>query len=461
MRIRSIVTVALFLGVLTGMGLAQMQTPPEGGPPKEFTLPPGTTFTLDNGLSATMVKYGLVPKVTVMIMVRCGNLNEGPDETWLADLTGDMMKEGTTTRSAEQIARDAAGMGGEVDINVGADRTSIGGSVLTEFAPDYVALLADVLRHPKLPESELARLKNDRVRDLSIALSQPEQLAQAEFSRVLYPGHPYGRLFPTEPMLRGYTIEQVREFYAKNFDAARTHVYVAGMFDEGKMEEAIRQGFADWPRGAEPLIDIPKPVSQRGIHILDRPGAPQSTVYLGLPVIDPSQPDYRTLLVADALLGGSFASRITTNIRENKGYTYSPFSTVTSHYRTAYWAEFASVTTAVTGPALKEIFYEVDRLSKTPPSEDELKGIQNYLAGIFVLRNSSPGGIINQLAFLDLHGLPDTYLQDYVKAIYAVTPGEVTAMTKKYLRPEDMAIVIAGDRKIIEKQVKSFGRIME
>ena len=460
MSIKKVSAILLALCVLGTAGLAQKQSPPEGGQPKDFTLPQKSTFSLDNGLHVTLVQYGLVPKVTVQAVVRTGNINETENEIWLADLTGTMMKEGTTTRSAEEVARTAAGMGGSIGINVSPDQTFISASVLSEHGADIVALMADVIRNPRFPESELPRLKNDRVRDLSIALTDPGQVALARFNQVLYPNHPYGRFFPTEAMLKSYSLEQIKAFYDKNFGAGRTHIYVAGKFDQAAMESAIKKAFGDWKRGPEPASNVPKPVSKRSIYIIDRPGAPQSTIYLGLPVIDPTSEDYKALLVTDALLGGSFASRITSNIREQKGYTYSPHSSVSSHYHASYWTEFASVTTSVTGPSLKEIFYEIDRLQASPPSADELKGIQNYLAGVFVLRNSSPGGIIGQLSFLDLQGLPDSYLTNYVKDIYAVTPEQVQAMVKKYLHMEDMIIVIAGDRKQIEKQIAPYGKII-
>jgi len=167
------------------------------------------------------------------------------------------------------------------------------------------------------------------------------------------------------------------------------------------------------------------------------------------------------LQVTNALLGGSFASRITSNIREDKGYTYSPYSTVSARYRDAYWAEIAAVTTSVTGPAIQEIFNEIERLRAEPPSPDELEGIQNYLAGTFVLQNSSRSGIIGQLAFLDLHGLDDDYLGTYVQRVYAVTPEEVQRIAQTYLNPEDMVIVIAGDVAQIRDQVDDFGPLVQ
>ncbi|AMJ67296.1 hypothetical protein AXW84_19120 [Hymenobacter sp. PAMC 26628] len=162
------------------------------------------------------------------------------------------------------------------------------------------------------------------------------------------------------------------------------------------------------------------------------------------------------LRVTNSLLGGSFGSRITRNIREDKGYTYSPYSSVGTHYHTGDWSESADVTTKDTYNSLHEIVNEIERLQKTPPSADELKGIQNYESGMFVLRNSNPGGIISQLNNLDLQGLPDSFLTEQVKNINAVTPAQVSATARQYIRPEAMTIVVVGDQKVVAPQIKKF-----
>jgi zinc protease len=449
----------LAVALAAGPARAQKQAPPEPGTPRGFSVPKPTTITLENGLGITLVQYGTVPKATVNLAVRTGNVDEKATEVWLADVMGAMLSEGTATRSASQIAEDAARMGGSLDITVGENRIDIGGDVLSEFAPEMVALVADVARNPKFPESELSRLKDDKARELSIAKSQPQPLAQEKFRAVLYGDHPYGRLFPTEAMLQGYTIAQVKGFYDRNFGAARSRVYVVGRFDEKAVEASIRKAFSDWKKGPAPNTTKPSPKSARAVYLIDRPGAPQSTINMGVPVIDPSNPDWDRLYLMNVLLGGSFASRITSNIREQKGYTYSPQGQLSSRYRDAYWIEIADVTTNVTGPALKEIIGEVDKLQAEPPTEKELKAFQNYRAGVFVLQNSSRPGIIGQLEFVDLHGLPADYLNGYVGRIYAVTPAQVQEMAKKYLVEDKATIVIVGDRKVIEEQVKEFGPV--
>lgn len=435
---------------------APKQTPPAGGPPKAFQLPQLEKFSLPNGLQVTMAQFGSIPKVQVRVAVRAGSLNEPASQVWLADLTGRLIKEGTTSLTSEQVAQQAASMGGSIDVDVGPDVTRLDSDVLSEFGPKIVTLLADVVMHPLLPESDVPRLKQDLQRKLSIELTQPGMLARERFVQALYPDHPYGRFLSTEAMINSFSVADVKKFYESNFGAARTHIYVAGKFDPAAVKKAITAAFSDWKRGPDPLIDIPKPVGKRQLDLVDRPGSAQSTLYIGLPAIDPSNPDYIPLQVMDALLGGSFGSRITSNIREQKGYTYSPRSQVSVRYRDGYWVEVADVTTAVTGPSIKEILYEIDRLQNAPPSAAELDGIKNYLAGVFVIRNSSRDGVINQLQFVDLHQLGDTYLETYVQKVHAVTPQQVQEMARKYVVPDRFTIVVVGDKEKIADQVKPY-----
>jgi predicted Zn-dependent peptidase len=452
---------ALCAALLAGAPLAQeseRELPPPGGTPKDFTLPASDSFALENGLAATLVPFGNVPKATVRVVVRSGNLNDG-EQTWLADLSSDFFLEGTTSRSAEQIAQEAASMGGEVNVSVGEDQTTISADVLADFAPAMVELLADIVRNPAFPESELERLKRDRLRQLSVARTQPQQMAVAEFRKALYGDHPYGRLLPSEEQLSAYTVADARGFYASNFGAQRSQVYVAGVFDTGATRNAIESAFGDWAAGPDILIDKPEPATGKVvIDVVDRPGASQSNILLGLPTIAPGHADWIPMQITNSLLGGSFSSRITSNIREDKGYTYSPFSTISTRYQDAYWVQSAAVTTDVTGPALKEVMYEIENLQENPPPAEELDGIKNYAAGIFVLQNSTRGGLINILSYLELQELPDNYLTDYVSNVYAITPDQVSAIAKTYLREEDMTLAIVGDRSQISEQVEPYIR---
>ncbi|UOQ66395.1 M16 family metallopeptidase [Hymenobacter volaticus] len=432
------------------------QAPPVGGTPRDFALPAKEEFVLPNGLKAKLVPFGQVPKVTMMVAIQAGNVHEAANEVGIADLLARLLAEGTSTLNATQIAEKIAAMGGSLDISAGADQTYVQASCLSEYAPELAALLAEVVTHPAMPASELPRIKTDFKRQMNLARAQPSMQARQKFTAALYGSHPYGRPLPTDASIDALTMEQVKAFYQTQYGAKRTSVYVAGKFDASALREAITKAWSAWTPGPEPRIEVAKAQIRPDITTLDRPSAPQSTIVIGMPVVDPSHPDYLRLRVTNSLLGGSFGSRITRNIREDKGYTYSPRSVIETHYRAGSWSEIADVTTQETGNSLKEIVYEVERLQKEAPSAEELKGIQNYESGLFVLRNSTPAGIINQLNTLDLHGLPDSYLTEQVKNINAVTPQQVSETARKYVRPEAMTVVVVGDKKIIDPQIKKF-----
>jgi zinc protease len=433
-------------------------TPPQGPPPKPFHLAATTDFALPNGLRVTMVPYGTVPKVSMRAFTGAGAVHESAGQVWLSQLNASLMKEGTRTLSGDEVAQQAAEMGGQVEIAAGADFTSVGGAVLSDFGPQFISLLADVLASPALPASELPRLTADLLRQLAIEKSEPGSLARERFLQTMFPDHPYGRVFPSESDLASFTIEDVRTFYESNFSAARTHLYIAGKL-EGDLRRAVEDAFGGWSMGTLAPELSAHPATGRSLHAIDRPGSEQSNLLLGLPVASPGSPDYIKLDVMDSLLGGAFGSRITSNIREAKGYTYSPFSHVATRPHLAYWVESADVTTAVTGPSLKEIFYEIDRLRQEPPSKEELRGIQNYLAGIFVLRNTiSPDAIIGQLHFVDAQRLERSYLSTYVQKLMEVTPADVQSVAEKYIAPSKMTIVVVGDQSKIADQLKPYAQ---
>jgi zinc protease len=432
------------------------ELPPQGSPPRPFHLPKPDDFVLPNGMKVTIVPYGVVPRLAVRAYVQAGALYEPADQVWISKLTAKALKEGTAKRTSEQLASDVADMGGQLEIDSTSDFLSAGGVVLAEAGTRFIALLADVLENAALPGSQIDRLKADLGRDLAVAKSTPQSLAEERFLQVLYPDHPYGRVYPSSTSLQGYTIEQVRAFYEANFAAARTHLYIAGKLDPA-LRQAIRSSFGGWKSGAASNPTPPAGVKARSVQVIDRPGAAQSTLYIGVPVLSPSSPDYIPESVMNTLLGGSFVSRITSNIREQKGYTYSPNSSIGTKGRAAYWVQVADVTTAVTGASLKEIFYEIDRLRKEAPKPPELHGIQTYMSGVFVLSNTiSADALIGQLHFVDAQGLDRSWLTSYVQKVNEVKPADIQRLAESELVPSKMTIVVVGDKSKIADQIEPY-----
>lgn len=434
------------------------EQPPAPGKPRDFTLPARETVQLPNGLSLTFIDYGSFPLVTVFAVVRTGNIDEG-ESTWLADVAVEMFKEGTTTRSAADIAQSAAGMGGSLSVGAGAEQTSVGISVLSEHAEAAADLVADVLRNPRFPESELPRVLANFERSLSVARSEPDSMAAEALARLVYGNHPFGHVLPAPGQLEGYDIAAVRGFYERNFGARRTHVYVAGRYDRAALEAALRRAFGDWRKGAPPSDLPPKASDVLQLQLIDRPGAPQSSLRIAVPVPDPASALYFPTTLTNSLLGGTFSSRITTNLREDKGYSYSPDSSISARRGNALWIMNAEITAEHTAAALTEIFHEIDRLQHDPPAAAELDAIKRYRAGIFVIGNSSPNGVLGQLAFMDLHGLPPHFLTHWVANMYAVTPQLVTDIARQFIKPARMTIVIVGDLKTIGASVRALPQL--
>lgn len=450
---RGVASFALWT-LLAAQAPGAAETPPPPGPPRDFTLAGSETVALDNGLRITFIDYGTVPMVTLMAVVRTGNIDDG-QATWLADLTTEMLKEGTPDRPASEIARASAEMGGSLFVSAGAEQTSIGISVLSEHATEAARLVADVMRNPAFPAGELPRILADMQRGVSVARSSPDSIAGEALAELVYGEHPFGRLLPDAALLASYTIDDVRAFYADNFGARRTHIYVAGRYDRRALEASLRRAFDEWTPG-RPATDNPPRASETfQVRLIDRPGAPQSSIRIAIEAPDPATDGYLSFTIMNTLLGGAFSSRNTANLREEKGYAYSPNSSITARRRAALWQMEADVTTAHTAEALAEMFAEIERMKASPPSVEELRAIQNYRAGLFVIGNSSPNGLLGQLAFVDLHGLPEDYLTTWVASVQALTPGEVSAAARRWLDLSRATIVIVGDLKLIGESVRA------
>ena len=448
----------LGLGALLAVCVATVdarEAPPPAGTPRPFVLPAKRDFRLANGMAVTLVPFGAIPKATLLLVIRTGNIADG-SKAGLADLATELLKEGAGERDAHALAEFAADMGGALETATGPDQTTLSLDVLAERASDAVGVLADVVRRPRLPPGELARLKQNLSRQVAIARAQAQGIAGEAYARLLWGDHPYGHELPTEAEIASIGIEDVRGFIGREVGAARAHLYVAGQFDAAAVERALHARFDDWAAGAPVATRPPTGSRIRTVELIDRPGAAQSTIVLGLPVPGPAAKRFTDLSVGNALLGGSLLSRLDQNLREDKGWTYGAASRITPF---AGGAASFTITTDVNAPdtaaALGEIFHELERLRSEPPPADELASIQNYRSGVFVIGASSRGGLLAQLAFLELQGLPDEWLSNYVTRIHAVTPAEVRSAAADNLDPASMTLVVVGDMQKLKGAIQA------
>ena len=442
---RAFAGLAAMLLALAAAAAPSRESVPPVGTPHPFALAARQEYRLDNGLAVTLVPFGTAPKATIMFVLQAGSSNDGGQHA-VADLVAACLKEGAGTLSGPAVARLAAEMGGALSVDAGPDQTTVWLDVLAERSGDAIALIGDVLRRPRLRAAELPRLKADMTRAVAIRRSQAQGVAGEAFAQLLWGDSAYGWPLPTAEDIAAVTIDDVRRFVASQFGAARTHVYIVGRFDGPEVERALGAAFGDWSAGPPASHVSPSGSRARVVRLIDRPGAAQSTVMLGLPVRAPAAPGFMSLSLANALLGGSgLISRLDQSLREDKGYTYGVGTYITPHAGVASWTLATDVNAPDTAAALDLIFRELARLRVAPPAADELQRVRNYRAGTFVLGASSRGGLLGQLAFLDQQGLPREWLVHYVERLQAVTPDEVRAAAAADLDSQAITLVVVGD----------------
>lgn len=441
-------------GALPAMAADFPSEPPEPAEVRNFTLPETHTFRLANGLDVTFIPYGSTPKTTLVLQFDSGNVDDG-EQTGIADITFDLLNQGTVTTSASMLARRASSMGGQIQTSVGMNSSQVSIDVLSEFAEPAAQLLAELVTTSAFPEASLTRAVANHWRQIQVARSRAQGQALEAFYSHMYPDHPYGIVYPEESSLRDIQRQDILAFAATHLVASNAHLYVAGRFDANALEAKIRDDYAVLAAGEERENKFGTPrVAPPALINVARDGAVQTTVRLGQRAMPMADKDYVTLQVMNTLLGGMFSSRITQNIREDKGYTYSPRSALSSYKNTSVWFEAADIDAPSTGEALNEIVNEITGLQEAPPPAWELKGVQNYMSGLFVLRNSSRTGLISQLINLEVNELSRSRLTNYISLVNEVDATAVSSIASRYLDLSTMSLVVVGDPSLLDEELQ-------
>jgi predicted Zn-dependent peptidase len=439
---------------ITVPALSQPAAPPEPpmGTLKPFTVPAVQTVKLSNGLTIAMVPFGSVPQATLVLTTFAGDLDSG-NRPWLAAINADLMKQGAGGRDSRQLAEALSAMGGNLSASADANSTQVGTTVLSERAGDAIALLADVVRRPNMAQADFDRVKANRKRDLAQAFASPQTMADVLLAKALYGDHPYATPLPTAAQLDATALGDVKAFHDGQFGAARSTLYVIGRFDPALVRAAAEKALGDWQSGpARKMLPASVTAGPRLI-LADRPGSEQTTVRLAFDAPAAGSADDIPFRAADALLSGSFGSRITANIREDKGYTYSPYSTIGARPGGATWIWNGDITPAVTGAAMAEVFKEIRRLQAEAPGAAEAQGMKTYAGTYVLMRMTSADLIASQLIRANTLGLPADYFPTYVQRAMAVTPQQMSAMMKARLPLDRLVMVAVGDMKSVEPQL--------
>lgn len=434
---------------------------PALAPERQVTWPKRQRTRLANGLEVILVESHAIPKFHGELYFRSGNAAAIDRGVGLAEMTATVVRTGTTKRTSRQIEEDLRGLGADLSSSAGSDSCAIGFAGLADHAEPLLEMVNELAREAAFPGAEFERERRQKLEEVKLSRTEPGFLASERLRKVLFGTHPYGVVSPNEEQVAAYQREQLLSLYRDFYTPENACLLLVGDFEAEAMLRGIERVFGAW-RGAKPQASVyPAPANPRGrqVHLVHLPGAVQTQILAGCHAITRRNPDWVRLGLTNSLYGGAFNSRLVMNIREDKGYTYSPRSGVHPLRQYGYFSVSAAVRNDVVAASLTEIFYEMDKLRSVPVPEPELLDAQNYLSGIFSMGLATQSGLLGQIAVVALNDLPDDYLETYRQKVRALTPVDVLEAARKYLDSANMQIVVVGDRAQIEAQAGLFGEL--
>jgi predicted Zn-dependent peptidase len=432
--------------------------PPAIGAPPALHVPAIEKRTLSNGLHVSIVSAHKVPLVHLELAVKAGSGIDPAKKFGLASLTADMLDEGAGTRSALEIADAIDYLGADLTTRSTEDASFVELKVPSARLRDALPIMGDVVVRPTFQDTELERVRKDRLTTLLQAEDDPEQLIEIAFPRILYgPTHQYGTSeIGTATSLGSLTAADLKTFHSTYYRPGNAELVVAGDVAPDTLQPMLEQAFGGWTGTASPPAPPPAPPapSARKVFLIDKPGAAQSQIRIGTIGVARSTPDYFPLRVMNTILGGAFTSRLNANLREQHGYAYGASSSFDMRLGAGPFYATAGVQTDKTTEALKEFFNELKRIHEPVPT-DELEKAANYLSLLLPRNFETTGGVATSLSLLYVYGLPDDFYATYRDRVRAVTPADVKRVADKYIVPDKLTVVVIGDRKTIEAGMRA------
>jgi predicted Zn-dependent peptidase len=433
---------------------------------RPFHFPRIAKRALPNGLELRAVTHRSVPVAAVVLLIPGGSSVDPAEAHGLVSITAGLIDEGSRGQSALEIADRVARIGGELDLDVGMDAVVVGLTTLDRFLDTGLALVHEIVTEPNLANDDFNRIRNLRLERLRQMKDHAGAMADRAFARVLYGSHPYGHLsLGSEAALNAMTVDDTKALHAAMFTPAGATLVVVGDRPEEELLDAAAAVFGSWrPATSTMAIDrgaalAPPPAAPEvKLAVVSRPAAAQSELRIGHACAPRSTPDYHVLLILNTILGGDFVSRLNLNLREQKGFTYGVRTGFNLRRGIGPFVMQTSVGTEVTGPALEEAWREIHDIATTRPATDQ--EVAQAFASVskgYPRGFETAGQVARSVAQLALHGLPDSYFEQFVPKLSQVTAVDVTSAAQRHLEREKMTTVIVGDLDKIAGSLPALG----
>jgi zinc protease len=434
---------------------------PEVGPEHPFTPPARVERTLPNGLQVVTLRYATVPKVSVVLTMKSGLAADDAKHAGLAQFVVDAVQEGTTTRTSPQIRREVFAMGATLSGAAGQDTSTLTMRGLADTLPQMLGVLSDLVRNATFPQEEIDLLKANTKQALQAQLASPQFVANRIYRQTLFGQHPYARIGATLDTVDAIDRPSIVAYHKTHYRPNNAFLIVTGDVAPDAVFAAVQKAFGEWARGTvppSPAGDVP-PLKGRKIVFVQRPNSVQSSISVGNFTIRRDDPRWHVLQMANQIYGASFDSRLVRNIREEKGYTYSPGSVFQAMEQAGLYRAIADVRNDVTGATLKEIYGEIDKFRAGGPETAELTNAKTYMRGLFLIQNATQAGLTNTLNTIYSFGLPKDYPETFQKTITNLSPEAVKTGAQMLLGSENSVIIIVGDYAKVKDQLAGFGDI--
>jgi zinc protease len=425
-------------------------------------LPKATEKTLSNGLTVLIMENHRLPLISLQYNISgAGPIFEPADMPGLATTTAQMLSQGTKTRTSVQIAEQIAQLGASLNAASGFGSSSavISASGLSDNFEQWFALANDILLSPTFPADELNRLKQRQKATLRQQRTSPGFLSNETFSRAVYGTHPASRISPTNEAIDAFTPELLAKWHRERYAPQNALLAIAGDVNPSELIPKLEMWLAAWKKSdlKEVLPPNPRAAREKKVFIVDRPNSVQTSIMLGNIAIDRRDPDYVPLQVFNHILGGSGAARLFLNLREEKGYTYGVYSSLTALKYPGPWRAYGDVRTEVTDGAMTEFFREFQRIRDERVPANELDDAKRAIVASFALSLESNDDLLGYAIVRKVYGFPNDYWDTYPAKIMAITPADVQRVARKYLDPANIQVVAVGDLSKIKPVLEKYG----
>ena len=456
------VSTALALFLVAASAFAQeKQTPPPPKPAKEIHFPAFEEKTLANGLRVVVIEQHETPSLSLQLLFPGGKAHTPAGKAGVADATAALIREGTATRSSQQIAQAIDSVGGELNTQAGLESAFATVRATSDQIDLGLDLLSDVVLRPSFPAEELERWRSQTLSGLQIQQSDPEYIADAAFQRLVTGGHSYGLPAAGTPeSVKALTRDDLVAFHKRQYVPNDSILAIVGDVKAADAFAKAERYFGGWAKGAAPAIPSIKPAeAKRQIVIVDKPDAVQTQIRVGQVGLAYRDPDHFASQVYDAVVGSSSNSRLYEEVRRKRGLSYGAFSEFRMPTQAGWFLASTFTKTESTAEALGLVLEVLEGMGKTPVPAEELEARKTYLTGAFPLEIETPDGIAAKVLEAMKFGYGREFLESYRDKLSAVTADQLKGFASRRLHPDTMLIVLVGNAKTFAADVeKRFGK---